>query len=359
MTPNSGTAAPWIARDADAGSYLESFLVWAVAAILVIRAFLELTGYPQLGGGGLHIAHMLWGGLLMLAAIVLLLALLGRRVKSFAAVVGGIGFGTFIDELGKFITSDNDYFFKPTIALIYIIFMLLFLFFRELHRRRELSRLELLANATEVAVEASLGRATQREVDRGLFLLERSRSHGPLANGIRRTLLTTTTPAETSPALVARLRHSVLRGYDRFIRWSWFHRAVVALFVVYAAYVVVFAVYQALDLGPTELFARGDLTVATVAYFLASLASSILIIVGAVRLPSSATTGYRWFKRSILISIFFVQPFLFYENELGALAGLAFDLVLLSGLNYLLLGQHSEQGREQIRQTKSDLHPKM
>ncbi|MCW5980017.1 MAG: hypothetical protein KIT09_18185 [Bryobacteraceae bacterium] len=30
----------------------------AVAAILSIRLFLELTGYPKLGGGGLHIAHM-------------------------------------------------------------------------------------------------------------------------------------------------------------------------------------------------------------------------------------------------------------------------------------------------------------
>src|SRR5438105_3470241 len=28
-----------------------------------------LSGYPQVGGHGLHIAHMLWGGLLMVLAI--------------------------------------------------------------------------------------------------------------------------------------------------------------------------------------------------------------------------------------------------------------------------------------------------
>jgi len=74
-------------------------------AILVIRAFLSATGYPRLGGSGLYIAHMLWGGLLMLAASVLLLALLGSRSLGFAAALAGIELGTFIDELGRFISE--------------------------------------------------------------------------------------------------------------------------------------------------------------------------------------------------------------------------------------------------------------
>jgi hypothetical protein len=60
-----------LTRAADA-DLLDTFLVSAIAAIVVIRIFLEATGYPQLGGG-LHIAHVLWGGLGMLVAIVLLL----------------------------------------------------------------------------------------------------------------------------------------------------------------------------------------------------------------------------------------------------------------------------------------------
>ena len=68
-------------RNIDGGSYLEAFLVSAVAAILVIRLYLELTGYPQIGGGGIHVAHVLWGGLLMLIAQVMLLAFLGKHVK--------------------------------------------------------------------------------------------------------------------------------------------------------------------------------------------------------------------------------------------------------------------------------------
>ena len=34
-------------------------------AVVGTRWFLDLTGYPQVGGGELHIAHMLWGGLLL------------------------------------------------------------------------------------------------------------------------------------------------------------------------------------------------------------------------------------------------------------------------------------------------------
>ena len=63
-------------RNIEAGNLLETFMISAVAAILGIRFFLHVTGYPQIGGGGLHIAHMLWGGLLMLVAIVISLAFL-------------------------------------------------------------------------------------------------------------------------------------------------------------------------------------------------------------------------------------------------------------------------------------------
>ena len=129
---------------------LETFFIASVTFILVIRAFLASTGYPQLGGHGLHIAHLLWGGLLMLIALVLLLAFIGRHIQSSAALLGGIGFGTFIDELGKFITSDNNYFFQPAIPLIYIIFVLLFLSFRELENRPSSSERTRLANALHI-----------------------------------------------------------------------------------------------------------------------------------------------------------------------------------------------------------------
>lgn len=53
----------------EAPSYLQAFVLSGVVTVLVARAFLQAAGYPQLGGGGLHIAHVLWGGVLMTAGL--------------------------------------------------------------------------------------------------------------------------------------------------------------------------------------------------------------------------------------------------------------------------------------------------
>ena len=126
-------------RRISAANYIEYFLVSAISAVLLIRLFLELTGYPQVGGDSLHIAHMLWGGLLMLVSIIFLLSFMGRAVENISAIIGGIGFGTFIDEIGKFLTKDNDYFFQPSVALMYLIFITIYLVARAFQRRSEYS----------------------------------------------------------------------------------------------------------------------------------------------------------------------------------------------------------------------------
>jgi len=65
MPPGAYSAAGRIRpiRNVDAGDLIELTLVVAVATVIVIRTVLELAGYPKLAGGGLHIAHVLYGGI--------------------------------------------------------------------------------------------------------------------------------------------------------------------------------------------------------------------------------------------------------------------------------------------------------
>lgn len=103
---------------------VDSFTIASVATIIVIRSFLAVSGYPQLGGDGFHIAHMLWGGIAL--TVALLMSLLQRTAnREVLALLGGVGFGFFIDEIGKFVTSDNNYFYHGSFLLMYLSLLLI------------------------------------------------------------------------------------------------------------------------------------------------------------------------------------------------------------------------------------------
>jgi hypothetical protein len=111
---------------------LTSLVAFAVT-VIATRVFLQLAGFPQLGNSVLHIAHALWGGLLLFVAVLLPLAYANRWAIQASALLSGIGIGLFIDEVGKFITQTNDYFFPPALPLIYGFFLLtvfVYLYFR-------------------------------------------------------------------------------------------------------------------------------------------------------------------------------------------------------------------------------------
>ncbi len=120
----------------DAEHYLVAALLGFAASVILIRLFLELTGYPQVGNSELHIAHVLWGGLLLFGACLLPLVFANRWVYKVSALVAGVGVGLFIDEVGKFITQNNNYFYPAAAPIIYAFFLLTVLVYLQVRRPR-------------------------------------------------------------------------------------------------------------------------------------------------------------------------------------------------------------------------------
>ena len=131
--------------------YLLLTLLSFAFSVSATRLFLEITGYPQLGGGDLHIAHVLWGGLFLFVASLLPLIFANEWAKGWTAILAGIGIGLFIDEVGKFITASNDYFYPSAAPIIYVFFLLVVLVFVQLRLRNKPSpRSEMYAALNEL-----------------------------------------------------------------------------------------------------------------------------------------------------------------------------------------------------------------
>ncbi|MGC4192012.1 MAG: hypothetical protein QM589_12745 [Thermomicrobiales bacterium] len=224
--------SPFKVRDLNSSILTEIWLVSAVVAILGIRIYLAATGYPQVGGAKLHVAHMLWGGLGMVIAIGILLIFASDVWKVPAAIVGGAGFGCFIDELGKFITKDNDYFYRPAIALIYAVLVLLFLIARSIDRIDTITPSDHLFYAVQGVEALAIGHLDRERLQATLKHLEDSGSHGPLADSLRDALEHADLIETHGPSRALRIRHALVSCYWRLVSGRWLFRIVIGIIVI-------------------------------------------------------------------------------------------------------------------------------
>lgn len=200
--------------------YLLLMLVSFALSVLLTRLFLELTGYPKVGGGEFHVAHLLWGGLALFLATIFMLIYANRWVYTLGAILSGVGVGLFIDEVGKFITQNNDYFYPLAMPIIYAFFLVTLIIY--LRARRPISN----------APRAELYRALdvfQEVLDRDLSATESAELKARLAHvagqkdapelaRFSQTLLDflesgVVSLAPETPGLFSRLM-------DRFARWE-------------------------------------------------------------------------------------------------------------------------------------------
>jgi hypothetical protein len=165
--------------------YLFLLLLSFAASVALTRLFLELTGYPQLGNQTLHIAHVLWGGLLLFISALLMLIYANRWVYRLGAILAGVGVGLFMDEVGKFITQTNDYFYPPAASIIYAFFLLVVIFYMEVRRpNRRDARAELYRalDTFEEVLDRDLDDIERTELEDRLHYIIQNAAHDEFSN---------------------------------------------------------------------------------------------------------------------------------------------------------------------------------
>ncbi len=340
---------PDLIRRRRAARYIENLLVAFALTLVGIRVFLAATGYPQLGAGMLHIAHVLWGGVLLLAAVVLALMYANAAALRWSAYLAGIGWAFFIDEVGKFITADADYFFRPAAPIIYLSFLSLWYLVIYVGRFPASDELTQFYHILDM-----LGEVVEARADPEEFELMRDQ------------LLTLS--RHTSDTFVDELAYDLLRFVDReevhmreqtvspFARWmirihQQTHPALLSPLVAYVLYPSALALYAvALSLysitQALPLLFRGlapilhaDLVVdpfSSSENMLLFLALNVLRVGVAMRLLQAVSWSFRGKPKgpdrahtALIVSITAVDLLVFYFRQFAAVPFVIVDVIFL------------------------------
>lgn len=192
----------------EAGRLVTVMAVCFGLTVVITRLYLMASGYPKIGGSTYHIAHALFGGLLLVIAALVALLSSARHALTVTAVLAGIGLGLFIDEVGKFITTDNNYFFPLAAPIIYLAFLCIVAVALFADRRR--IRPPLLALGEVTVAVGQLTGSRMRPEERATLLAELnaldSSGFGPDERELCDALTSylNTVHADTRPALLVR-----------------------------------------------------------------------------------------------------------------------------------------------------------
>jgi len=336
-----------------AEQYILITLLSFASSVSLTRLFLSLTGYPQLGGNGFHIAHVLWGGLLLFIASLGPLVIANRWIYTASALVSGAGVGLFIDEVGKFITANNDYFNPLAAPIIYTFFLLTVLLYMRVRRapiQEPRAALYHALDGFEEVLEHDLDPRERSELIETLhYVVNQTESPdmAHLANHLLEFI-------EDENIHLVPFGNTVWERFNAYLakleaRWvnRQRARAVLAGGLIALGLVAIYKMFQALPIGPSpaslehifqQLVARGQLSgEGSLAWFSARLALEtsvgiLLVVSGGLFLAGkdnlAVSTGYL----GLLLSLTTVNILVFYFEQFSTILSAVIQFALLLGL---------------------------
>lgn len=335
-------------------TYLLLTLLSFALSVSLTRLFLALTGYPQLGGGVLHISHVLWGGLLLFIAAMLPLVLANRWVYQSAAILAGVGIGLFVDEVGKFITQSYDYFFPPAAPIVYAFFLICVLIYLQITKprpRNARSELYIALEMMEEILDHDLDAHEHNEIKNRLtFVIDQGES--PEFIRLAEDLLNYFNEEQIALApiphgrlqdLAARLREFEIKYLDR-------NRLRTLLILGLGILGLISVFIPALSLINLPLTPGREPVLEPYWYIalqVVQLLTGLLLILGAgMIMKGSESKGFRVSYITLLVYLTMVDLYLFYYYQFATILAAIFQFVLLLAVLHYQHSYLSEQDKD-------------
>jgi len=314
-----------------AEQYLMITLLSFAVSVNGTRLFLEVTGYPKLGSGEIHIAHVLWGGLFLFIGALLPLILANEWGLRVSALLAGLGIGLFIDEVGKFVTQNNDYFHPAAAPIVYVFFLLTVLLFAYIRTHRKTSTrsdmYEIWERFNEV-LDHDLSTEEYRELIERLDRVIANKESKPLvdlAENLKNYLEgNRSRVVPENPIFIDRIRIALRRFEKKYLDRNRFKQLLVIWLFAWGAWALVSPIgYLLITRDVSQLNA-----------FLDQLINNRLV---------RNASGLNWFEARVLIegstgvlSIMAVLLIIFKAEKQGVMLGIITLLVVLTVVNPLV-----------------------
>lgn len=315
------------------------FLISAAFSVLGIRVFLETFNYPAITHGQIHLAHAIIGAVLLSVANIAVLTFHGKRVRQYAAIIGGLGFGQVIDEIGKFITRDNNYFYQPVPMIIYLVFISLFFIYRYLDRYTPKQPKEIVYDTLEhleELAESNFREPSQLWIEKALERVAHSNNNYEIfAEHILKIIHTVRLKPKTENGYVQKIQSS----------WRWLDDFTAERRPVFYFLLGVFLIYITTTLFSTSTFIQTILHrqfansqydvdsrfefALIVAQFTSQLISALLMVRGFISLVNrKKIRALEFFRNGLAVNILITHIFTFYFRQFATVP----ELVITVGM---------------------------